>query len=121
MLVDMVVVMGDVFASVYNFHSPLSSKVDLSIQRDCNVYFINSLLLVCWLFFYSRCCVYSGFFFFLSVCIGLASVLWCVSVYWWSYYALDVTVCPVPPKLSTLLVVNFYSLSSLQGPRKFGS
>jgi hypothetical protein len=38
-LVDMVVVMGDVFASVYNFHSPLSSKLKLSIQCDCNLCF----------------------------------------------------------------------------------
>jgi hypothetical protein len=28
MLVNILAVMGDVFASVYNFHSPLSSKVD---------------------------------------------------------------------------------------------
>jgi hypothetical protein len=29
-LVDIVAVMGDVFASVYNFHSPLSLKVNIS-------------------------------------------------------------------------------------------
>jgi hypothetical protein len=35
-LVD-IVVMGDVFPSLYNFHVPLSSKVDLPIHRICNI------------------------------------------------------------------------------------
>jgi hypothetical protein len=30
----MVAVMGDVFASVYNFHMPISLKVKLSVQKD---------------------------------------------------------------------------------------
>jgi hypothetical protein len=41
----MFAVMGDVFASVYNFHSPLSSKVKLSIQRSCKLRFLISR---CW-------------------------------------------------------------------------
>jgi hypothetical protein len=37
--------MEDVFASVYNFHSPLSSKVKLSILCGCNLRFLISR---CW-------------------------------------------------------------------------
>jgi hypothetical protein len=44
----MVAVMGDISASVYNFHSPLSSNVKLSIQHVCNLRFLISH---CWLFF----------------------------------------------------------------------
>jgi hypothetical protein len=38
-LVDVVAVMHDVFASVYNFHSPLSSKVKLPIPLGYNPHF----------------------------------------------------------------------------------
>jgi hypothetical protein len=47
-LLNIVFVMGDVIASVYTFHSPLSSKVDLSAQRGSDAYFINFSLLMCW-------------------------------------------------------------------------
>jgi hypothetical protein len=82
-----IVVMGDVIAPVYTFHSPLSSKVDLSLQRGCNVYFINSSLLVYWLFLI--CGVASNPVFVSYRCVlVLLGVLWFVPAYWWSYYAL---------------------------------
>jgi hypothetical protein len=59
--IDIVAVMGDVFASVFNYHSPLSSKIQLSIQRGCNRRFLISR---CWsvgYFFILWCYVYSGF------------------------------------------------------------
>jgi hypothetical protein len=62
----MVTVMGDVFALVYNFRVPLSSKVKLFVQRRrllCNLGFY---LLEFWsvgYFLILRCYVYSGFFF----------------------------------------------------------
>jgi hypothetical protein len=50
----MVAVMGDVFASVYNFLSPLSSKAKLSTQRGCNLRFLISR---CWPVGYFLCVV----------------------------------------------------------------
>jgi hypothetical protein len=74
-LVD-IVVMGDSFASVYNFHSPLSLKVDLSVQRGCNTTFSNSSLLVYWLFFI--CGVASTLVFVSYRCVlVLLAMLWC--------------------------------------------
>jgi hypothetical protein len=74
----MVAVMGDVFALVYNFHSLLSSKVKLSIQRGCKLMFLISR---CWSVGYILimwCYVYSGLV-PIGVYLFSFAMLWCVS------------------------------------------
>jgi hypothetical protein len=82
----MVAVMGYVFASVYNFHTPLSSKVELSIQRDCNLSF--KFLVVGLLAFFLFCGVTSTPV-FVPIGVYLVFLLCCAVVclgFWWNYY-----------------------------------
>jgi hypothetical protein len=89
----MVAVMGDVFASVFNFHSPLSSKVKLSIQRGCKLRFLISR---CWLFFFDfMVLTYTPVFVPIGVYLISFVVLWCASASGGVIRCSGITVCRV--------------------------
>jgi hypothetical protein len=100
-LVDMAAVMDHVFALVYNFHMPLSSKVKLFVQRTWLLCNLGFFLLACWSggnFFYFL--VLRLFRFFLLVCICcFFAVVWCVSAAGGVFACSGFTVCRVLSRL----------------------
>jgi hypothetical protein len=77
--------MGDVFASVYNFHSPLSSKVKLSIQSGCELRFVIPR---CWPVGYFFICGVTSIPVFVPIGVYLVFLRRAVVYlgFWWSYY-----------------------------------
>jgi hypothetical protein len=88
-VVDMVAVMGDVFASVYNLRMLLSLKVKLSVQWGWLWYNLGLYLLVCWSDGYFLLCYVS--LRFSSLLVGIC----CFSVVVWRVSAAGaVLACP---------------------------